>query len=104
MRRLEGTGVTATVLHPGVVHTHFGAEDQAHFALLIRMAGPFMKTPAQGAGTPIYLASSPEVEGITGRYFVNRKPKASSNASHDTTAAARLWQASIDLAGMTATA
>ena len=48
--------------------------------------------------------SSSEVEGITGRYFVNRKPKTSSNASYDTTAAARLWQASIDLAGMTATA
>jgi hypothetical protein len=63
-----------------------------------------MKTPAQGAATPIYLASSPEVEGITGRYFVNCKPKTSSKASYDTTAAARLWQASIDLAGMTATA
>ena len=49
-RRLEGTGVTATVLHPGVVRTSFGAEDQAaHFAVLIRMAGPFMKTAAQGA-------------------------------------------------------
>jgi len=104
-RRLEGTGVTATVLHPGVVRTSFGAEDQAaYFAVMIRVARLFMKTPAQGAVTPIYLASSPEVEGITGRYFVNRKPKTSSNASYDTTAAARLWQASIDLAGMTATA
>ena len=53
-----------------------------------------MKTPAQGAGTPIYLASAPEVEGITSRYYANRKPKTSSKASHDTTAAARLWQAS----------
>jgi len=104
-RRLEGTGVTATVLHPGVVRTSFGAEDQAaYFAVMIRVARLFMKTPAQGAATPIYLASSPEVEGITGRYFVNRKPKTSSNTSYDTTAAARLWQASIDLAGMTATA
>ena len=50
-----------------------------------------MKTPAQGAATPIYLASSPEVEGITGRYFVNRKRKTSSDAAYDTTAAARLW-------------
>ena len=103
-RRLEGTGVTANVLHPGVVHTHFGAEDQAHFAILIRMAGPFMKTPAQGAVTPVYLASSPEVEGVTGRYFVNRKPKASAKTAYDTTAAARLWQVSADLAGLTATA
>ena len=104
-RRLKGTGVTATVLHPGVVRTRFGAEDQAaYLAVMIRVARLFMKTPAQGAGTPIYLASSSQVEGITGRYFVNRKPKISSKVSYDTTAAARLWQASIDLAGMTATA
>jgi NAD(P)-dependent dehydrogenase (short-subunit alcohol dehydrogenase family) len=104
-RRLEGTGVTATVLHPGVVRTSFGAEDQAaYLAVMIRVARLFMKTPAQGAGTPVYLASSPQVEGITGRYFVNRKPKTSSKASYDTTAAARLWQASIDLTGLTATA
>ena len=104
-RRLKGTGVTATVLHPGVVRTRFGAEDQAaYLAVMIRVARLFMKTPAQGAGTPIYLASSSQVEGITGRYFVNRKLKISSKVSYDTTAAARLWQASIDLAGMTATA
>ena len=103
-RRLEGTGVTATVCHPGVVRTSFGAEDQAaHFAGMIRVARLFLKTPAQGALTPVYLASSPEVEGITGRYFANRKPKTSSKASHDTTAAGRLWQASAALAGMTAT-
>ena len=62
---------------------------------------PFMKTPAQGAATSIYLASSPEVEGITGRYFANRKPKTSNKASYDTTAA-RLWQVSADLVGPTA--
>jgi len=71
---------------------------------MIGVARVFMKTPAQGASTPVYLASSPQVEGITGRYFVNRKPKTSSKASYDTTAAARLWQASIDLTGLTATA
>ncbi len=103
-RRLEGTGVTATVLHPGVARTHFGAEDQAHFAVLIRMAGPFMKTAAQGAVTPVYLASSPQVEGVTGRYFANRKPKTSAKAAYDTAAAARLWQASADLADVTTTA
>jgi NAD(P)-dependent dehydrogenase (short-subunit alcohol dehydrogenase family) len=103
-RRLEGTGVTATVLHPGVVATSFGAEDQAaHFAIMIRIARPFMKTPAQGALTPIYLASSPEVEGVTGQYFANRKPKTSNKASYDTAAAARLWHASASLAGLTAT-
>ena len=98
-RRLDGTGVTATVLHPGVVRTSFGAEDQAaYLAVMIRAVRLFMKTPAQGASTPIYLASSPQAQGITGRYFVNRKPKTSSKASYDTAAAARLWQVSTDLA------
>ncbi len=103
-RRLDGTGVTATVLHPGVVRTSFGAEDQAaYFAVMSRVARLFMKIPAQGAVTSIYLASSPEVEGITGRYFANRKPKPASKAAYDTAAAARLWQASAGLAGLTAT-
>ena len=102
-RRLDGTGVTATVLHPGVVRTSFGAEDQAaYLAAVIGVAHLFMKTPAQGARAPIYLASSPQVEGITGRYFVDRKPQTSSKASYDTTGAARLWQVSTDLAGLTA--
>ncbi len=104
-RRLDGTGVTATVCHPGMVRTSFGAEDQAtYFAVMTRVARLFMKTPAQGASTPVYLASSPEVEGVTGRYFVDRKPKASSRASYDTTGATRLWQASVGLAGLTTTA
>jgi NAD(P)-dependent dehydrogenase (short-subunit alcohol dehydrogenase family) len=104
-RRLEGTGVTAAAAHPGVAATSFGAEDQAaHSGILIRVARPFMKTPAQGALTPIYLASSPEVEGVTGQYFADRKPKTSSKASYDTAAAARLWHASASLAGLTATA
>jgi retinol dehydrogenase 14 len=97
-RRLKGTGVTATVLHPGVVRTSFGTEDQAaYLGAMIGVARLFMKTPAQGASTPVYLASSPQVEGITGRYFVNRKPRTSSKASYDAAAAARLWQISADL-------
>jgi retinol dehydrogenase 14 len=93
------------VLHPGVVRTSFGAEDQAaHFAVLIRMARPFMKTVAQGAVTPVYLACSPQVQGVTGRYFANRKPKTAAKPAYDTAAVARLWQVSADLAGLTATA
>jgi retinol dehydrogenase-14 len=62
-----------------------------------------MKTPDQGAATSIHLASSPEVEGVTGRYFANRRPRTSSKASYDTAAAGRLWQVSADLVGLTAT-
>jgi NAD(P)-dependent dehydrogenase (short-subunit alcohol dehydrogenase family) len=97
-RRLEGTGVTATVLHPGVVHTAFGAEDPSPmFRVMLPLVRPFMKTPARGAATPIYLASAPAVAGVTGRYFANRKPKKSNKVSYDTAAAARLWRISAEL-------
>jgi NAD(P)-dependent dehydrogenase (short-subunit alcohol dehydrogenase family) len=102
-RRLEGTGVSATVLHPGVVSTAFGAEDQsALFTVLVPLLRPFMKTTAQGAATSIYLASSAQVEGLTGQYFANRKPKKSSKSSYDTAAARRLWQVSADLVNLSA--
>lgn len=102
-RRLQGTGVTATVLHPGVVRTAFGGEDPAPWhRVLLPLTRPFMRTPAGGAATPIYLASSPEVEGVTGRYFANRKPRSSSKASYDTAAAARLWRTSEQLVGLPA--
>jgi hypothetical protein len=61
---------------------------------------PFMKKPRQGAETPVYLASSPEVLGLTGQYFADRKAKPSSDLSYDTAAAARLWRVSADLVGL----
>src|SRR5437868_9525871 len=95
---LDGTGVTATSLHPGVVRTNFGAEDQAwYFAVISRVVRPLLKTPAQGAQTPIYLASSPDVEGVTGQFFANRRPKTANKAAYDTAMTARLWQVSADL-------
>jgi retinol dehydrogenase 14 len=100
-RRLDGTGVTATVLHPGVVRTNFGAEDQAGIKVILPLVRPFLKSPAAGAATTIYLASSAQVDGVTGRYFANRKPKTSAKASYDTDAAARLWNVSADLVGLT---
>ena len=102
-RRLEGTGVTATVLHPGVVRTAFAAEDPARWQrVFLPVIRPFMKTPDQGAETSIYLASSPDVDDITGRYFADRKPKRSSKASYDTAAQARLWQVSAALVSLSA--
>ena len=102
-RRLEGTGVTATVLHPGVVGTGFGAEDPSLiFKVLVPLWRPFMKTPEQGAATSIYLASSPEVEGVTGTYFARGKPAKSNKLSYDRDAAARLWRISADLVGLEA--
>jgi NAD(P)-dependent dehydrogenase (short-subunit alcohol dehydrogenase family) len=102
-RRLDGTGVTATALHPGLTSTAFSAEDPA-LGLLVKILRPFMRSPARGAETPIYLASSAEVEGVTGEYFANRKAKRSHESSYDTAAAARLWQVSAGLVGLPADA
>lgn len=100
-RRLEGSGVTATVLHPGVVRTAFSAEDPAPFLRwLLPLARPFMKSPAAGARTSIYLASSPDVEGVSGAYFAKGKAKSANRSAYDFAMAARLWQVSADLVGL----
>lgn len=101
-RRLRATSVTANALHPGVVRTSFGAEDPRGVQrLFVPFMRPFMRSPAKGAATSIRLASAPDLEQVTGRYFVNSKPKRSSKRSYDEDAAARLWQVSADLVGLT---
>jgi retinol dehydrogenase 14 len=102
-RRLDGTGVTATAVHPGVVRTGFAAEDPPPvWKVFLPVIRPFLKSPDQGAATSIYLACSPDVEGVTGRYFAGGQPKTSSPSSYDSAAAARLWQISADLTEGTA--
>src|SRR5688572_18437031 len=101
--RLEGTGVTATALHPGLTSTAFSAEDPS-MGLLVKVLRPFMKSPARGAETPIYLASSDEVEGVTRTYFSGRKAKKSNESSYDRGASSRLWRVSADLVGLQVTA
>jgi retinol dehydrogenase-14 len=100
-RRLKGAGVTATVLHPGVTNTGFGAEDTARgWGPLIALMRLFMKNPDQGAETSVYLASSSRAEGLTGKYFANRTAKKTHKASYDAATIARLWQVSADLVGL----
>jgi retinol dehydrogenase-14 len=100
-RRLEGTRVTATVLHPGVTRTAFGQEDSRRWMrLMLPAVRPFMKSPEHGASTVIHLASSPEVAGTTAAYFANRRPKRSSKASYDLDLARRLWEVSAALVGV----
>jgi retinol dehydrogenase 14 len=100
-RRLKDSSVTANAVHPGMVSTSFGAEDpgrvQRRFVPFMR---PFMKTPAQGAATSIHLASAPDLEHETGRYFANSKPRRSSKRGYDEATSARLWQVSADLVGL----
>lgn len=99
--RLAGTGVTANALHPGVVATAFGAEDPGSMqAFLTPLVQRWMKSPQQGAETSVHLASAPQLENVTGRYFANSKPKRSSKRSYSQADADRLWQVSMDLVGL----
>jgi NAD(P)-dependent dehydrogenase (short-subunit alcohol dehydrogenase family) len=93
-RRLEGTGVTVNALHPGVVATNFGMNNGGIIGLVMRLFRLAFISPEQGAQTSIYLATSPEVEGVTGKYFVKCKAVPSSPASYNTATASRLWQVS----------
>jgi retinol dehydrogenase 14 len=101
-RRLKGTSVTSNALHPGVASTSFGTDDPATVQrIFIPFLRPFMKSPTQGAVTSIHLASAPELEQVSGRYFANSHPKKSSGPSYVQATAARLWQVSADLVGLT---
>jgi NAD(P)-dependent dehydrogenase (short-subunit alcohol dehydrogenase family) len=95
-RRLSGTRVTANALHPGVISTNLmTANDSSRTRF-----DPASTGGEQGARTSVYLASSPEVEGVTGKYFVASKAVASSPASYDEDAARRLWQVSAEMTGI----
>jgi retinol dehydrogenase 12 len=91
-RRLDGTGVTANCAHPGVVRTGFGRESRPVLRLGITIARPFMLSPERGAGTIVYLASSPDVAGQTGGYYVKRQQREPSAAARDDTLARELWE------------
>jgi NAD(P)-dependent dehydrogenase (short-subunit alcohol dehydrogenase family) len=102
--RLKGTGVTATCMHPGAVNTSFGANNKGLGTLLFRAFKPFMRSPEQGADTVIYLASSPDVEGMTGKYLSDRKTIVASGQVYDEDLRKRLWEASGELTGLRVTA
>ena len=103
-RRLDGSGVTANVLHPGVVRTGFGHEDAGRWmSWMTRLVRPFMKSPQRGAATSVHLASAPELERVTGTYFASSRPKKSSARSYDLDVARRLWETSSRLVGLDST-
>ena len=99
-RRLDGTGVTANCAHPGVVRTGFGRESRPLLKLGITIARPFMLSPERGADTIVYLASSPDVAGQTGGYYVKRQRREPSAAARDDAAARELWELSEKLTGL----
>jgi NAD(P)-dependent dehydrogenase (short-subunit alcohol dehydrogenase family) len=98
-RRLEGTRIVANAMHPGFVATNFGRNNRSITAMLFRILQVAAISPEEGAQTIVYLATSPEVEGVTGEYFIKQRPVRSSQVSYDRAAAERLWQVSAELTG-----
>jgi NAD(P)-dependent dehydrogenase (short-subunit alcohol dehydrogenase family) len=99
-RRLEGSGVTTNALHPGFVATDIGKNNGALARLFLWFVHRRALTPEQGARTNIYLASSPDVAQVTGKYFVKEKPVDSDPASYDQGTARRLWDVSAEMTGL----
>jgi retinol dehydrogenase 12 len=100
-RRLAARGVTSNSLHPGAVATSFGASGSLVMRVGTRLARPLLLTAEQGARTSIYLASSPEVAGVTGEYFARCKVTKPSRQARDDDSARRLWELSQQLTGVT---
>ncbi|HLO03458.1 MAG TPA: SDR family oxidoreductase [Symbiobacteriaceae bacterium] len=98
-RRLEGTGVTVNCVHPGVVRTNFG-NTSAFFRIMGLIARPFMLTPERSAERLLYLAASPAVEGVTGRYFGKQVEMRSPRQTYDEGVAQKLWAISAQLTGL----
>ncbi len=99
--RLKGTKVTANCLHPGAVATAMGIDRNTGFGTFITgLLKPFFQTPEEGAQTAIYLATSHEVDGVTGKYFYRKSPIPSSKRSYDKDLAKKLWELSERMTGL----
>ena len=97
--RLRGTGVTSNAVHPGTVASNFGAV-KGWFGLGFALVKPFLLTPEQGAQTQIFLASSPEVEGVTGAYFIRKQQRTAPRLARNPDVRRRLWEVSEKLTGL----
>uniref|UniRef100_G3W4X0 Retinol dehydrogenase 14 n=1 Tax=Sarcophilus harrisii TaxID=9305 RepID=G3W4X0_SARHA len=102
-RRLEGTNVTVNVLHPGIVRTNLGRH--INIPLLAKplfnlVSWAFFKTPVEGAQTSVYLASSAEVEGVSGKYFGDCKEEELLPKAMDDSVARKLWDISEVMVGL----
>lgn len=100
--RLAPSGVTANCFHPGAVNTNFGQNNSGPMTLFFRVSKPFMRTPEQGADTLIWLASSPDVAGVSGKYFSDREEIPAKKTANDPLARKKLWEASEELTGLKA--
>jgi NAD(P)-dependent dehydrogenase (short-subunit alcohol dehydrogenase family) len=97
-RHLQGTGATVNSLHPGFVATGFAKNNGKFIALLISTLIPLIgRSATKGAETSVYLASSPDVEGITGKYFYNSHPIPTAPQANDMLIAGKLWNVSAEM-------
>jgi NAD(P)-dependent dehydrogenase (short-subunit alcohol dehydrogenase family) len=104
-RRLEGTGVTVNALHPGFTSTGFGKNNPGFFMKIMGAVVPLIaRSPEKGAATSIYLASSPEVQSISGKYFVNCKVTHPAPQAADSAVARQLWDISAEMVHLADTA
>lgn len=101
-RRLSGSGVTVNAVHPGWVATGLGGQNGLLGKILMVVQKPFARTPEKGAESSIYVATSPELDGVSGKYYFNCKEHKPSRAACDAEAAKRLWKISEELCGIIA--
>ena len=99
-RRVEGSGITANCFHPGGVRTNLAQGNPWYYRLIWYIVTPFLISAEKGADTGIYLASSPEVQSVSGRYFVKRKVAVPSSEARNRETALRLWDVSKGLTGI----
>ena len=102
-RRLQGTGIAVNALHPGAVASGFGRNQESRgswYGLGVTLARPALRTTGRAAQTSIYLASSPEVEGVSGRYFASSKEHFCSFQAKSKSSAARLWTLTEQITGL----
>lgn len=102
-RRLEGSGVTVNALHPGFVASNFGTNNGPLVTWFMKFLHLFGRSPEEGAETVIYLASSPEVEAVSGKYYMDKEPVKSSPESYDRESALKLWEISMEITGLEVT-
>ena len=101
-RRLQGTGVTANCLHPGVIRTNLGLNNRDWLGAAISIRNLFIRSPREGARTSIYLATAPDVAAISGTYFAECTPKEPSASAKDRRLQERLRQISHEMTGVPA--
>ena len=99
-RRLAGTSVTANCAHPGGVATGLGQNNGRISVVITRLLRPLLRTPEQGAATSIWLATSPALDGVSGRYFKSCREARSSRVTYDVAVARRLWDVSARMTGV----